>query len=202
MILLLMSLYQVAVYAQHSHQHNDPKDTGHHLAADTVTIPPVNTTQNVQPEPLATFPTLHPLVVHIPIMLLILAALIQWISFLVYKKELRWTAWALLLIGFIGAYASSNWFHPHTVTLPTHTQLLLTQHELYAGYTIWASGVALLLQSLHLFIFKGKTWISLVTAILITISAVFVAISAHHGAELVHKHGVGPQGKWLEPHQH
>ena len=45
-------------------------------------------------------------------------------------------------------------------------------------------------------------WVSLVTAGLITASGVFVALAGHHGAELVHKHGVGAKGYMLEQHHH
>ena len=151
---------------------------------------------------LASFPTLHPLVVHVPIMMLIIAALVQLFSLFVFKRELTWTAWIMLIVGFIGSYASSTWFHAHAGALPPDTQHLLEEHERYADFTIWLSGAALVFQSFNLFFLKRKLWANLLTALLIVASAVFVALAGHHGAELVHKHGVGAKGYLLEQHHH
>ncbi|OJV17292.1 MAG: hypothetical protein BGO21_25710 [Dyadobacter sp. 50-39] len=151
---------------------------------------------------LGEFPTLHPLVVHFPIVLLIIAALLQWVGLFVYKKEITIVAWVLLLLGFVGAYASSTWFHAHTSELAPAIQAVLEEHEKYASYTQWLSGIALLVQSVNLFFLKRNVWVNASVAIVMSAAAFFVAYTGHHGAELVHKHGVGAKGYLLEQHHH
>ena len=186
-----------------AHDGKKHKDSTHQKAADSSVMQTDSTVAHFEQQPsLQFFPTLHPLVVHIPIMLLILAAIVQWMSFIIFKRELTWTAWMMMLIGFIGAYASSTWFHPHTAALPPDVQHLLEEHEDYASYTQWFAGAALLLQSVNLFWLKRITGLNIIVAVLITASAVCVALAGHHGAELVHKHGVGAKGYMLEQHHH
>lgn len=151
---------------------------------------------------LGEFPTLHPLVVHFPIVLLIIAALLQWVGLFLYKKEITTVAWALLLLGFISAYASSTWFHAHTSQLVPAIQAILEEHEMYASYTQWLSGIALLVQSVNLFFLRRNVWVNFSMAIAMSAAAFFVAYTGHHGAELVHKHGVGAKGYLLEQHRH
>lgn len=182
-----------AVAPASQHQHG-----GHDSTAMQVAMSPDGDHQHG----LSEFPTLHPLVVHFPIVLLIIAALLQWVGLLVYKKEITIVAWALLLLGFIGAYASSTWFHAHTSQLAPAIQAVLEEHEKYASYTQWLSGIALLVQSVNLFFLKRNVWITASMAILMTAAAFFVAYTGHHGAELVHKHGVGAKGYLLEQHHH
>jgi uncharacterized membrane protein len=182
--------------AEHHHtspaqHHATGRSAGHEMSSDASAA---NTAG------LQEFPTLHPLVVHFPIVLLIIGTLLQWTSVLLLKKELSWVAWALLLLGFVGAYAASTWFHAHTTALPPAAQHVLEEHEQYAGYTQWFSGTALVLQSVNLFLLKRKIWMNWIVAILITIAALFVVLAGHHGAELVHKHGIGAKGHLLEQH--
>lgn len=192
----------VVAFAHDGKKHNQHKDSLHH-AADSTMMHRDGTTAHFEPQPaLTSFPTLHPLVVHIPIMMLIIAALVQLFSLFVFKRELTWTAWLMLLVGFVGAYASSTWFHAHTGALPPATQHLLEEHEQYADLTVWVSGAAVVLQSVNLFFLKRRMWANLLVTLLLVASAVFVALAGHHGAELVHKHGVGAKGYLLEQHHH
>jgi uncharacterized membrane protein len=191
---------------------SDAHDTAKHskkaateviTAMDSVHHAHDSTIVNMQTmEPLQYFPTLHPLVVHIPIIFLMMAAVMTVVSLFLFKRELTWTSYVILIIGFVGAYASSTWFHAHTTALPPVTQQLLIQHENFADYTLWSSGIALLLQSVNLFFLKRKFIINIFVALLLITSAVFVAITGHHGAELVHKHGVGAKGHMLEQDHH
>ncbi|KAA6439665.1 hypothetical protein FEM33_11185 [Dyadobacter flavalbus] len=182
-----------AVAPASQHQHG-----GHDSTAMQAAMSPDGNHQHG----LSEFPTLHPLVVHFPIVLLIIAALLQWVGLLVYKKEITIVAWALLLLGFIGAYASSTWFHAHTSQLAPAIQAVLEEHEKYASYTQWLSGIALLVQSVNLFFLKRNVWVNASMAIVMSAAAFFVAYTGHHGAELVHKHGVGAKGYLLEQHHH
>lgn len=205
-ILLLLSLaaFSVAAWAHDSTQHKKrppapvaTSDSAHHHVDADSTAAVMETMA-----PLKEFPTLHPLVVHIPIVFLLMAAVMQGVSLLFFKRELSWTAWVILLVGFAGAYASSTWFHAHTTGLSPEAQQILEEHEAYANYTIWLSGSALVLQSVNLFFLRRKAWLNAAVAALTVAAAVVVALAGHHGAELVHKQGIGAKGYKLEQHHH
>lgn len=147
------------------------------------------------------FPSLHPLLVHFPIVLLLLAFLTQILALLVWKKELSLITGILLLGGFAGAYLVSTIFHPHTGELSEAALQVLDLHDQYADYTIWASGIALLLKAVSHFILKRKIWMEILVVAVIAGAVWSVSKAGHYGATLVHLHGVGPQGKYLESSQ-
>ncbi|KAA3436009.1 MULTISPECIES: hypothetical protein [Rufibacter] len=149
---------------------------------------------------LSDFPHIHPLIVHFPIMLLMIAAAMQFVNILFQKKELNWAVTIMVLLGFITAYASSYWSHPHTSGLSAHAELVLGQHDKYAEYTIYLSGLGLLAQILSVLVFKGKRWSIAVAAVILIGAGYAVSMAGHYGAQLVHIEGVGPQGKYLEQH--
>lgn len=178
------------------------------LDRDTVTLENMTTAEHAGhvAEPskvhasIADFPHIHPLIVHFPIMLLMIAAAMQLVNILFQNKVLNWSVTIMVLLGFVTAYASTHWSHPHTDGLTAHAELVLAQHDKYADYTIYLSGLGLMAQLLSLFLFKGKRWsIALAAAILIG-AGYAVAMTGHYGAQLVHIEGVGPQGKYLEKH--
>lgn len=144
------------------------------------------------------FPTLHPLVVHFPIMFLLIAALTQLVQFFVFRRELSWVVFVLLILGFIGAYVAGRYVHPHTDGLTERAAQILKEHDLYADWTVWLSGVGMLLKGLSHFALHRKVWAEAVVAVVLLGAAYAVAMAGHHGAQLVHIEGVGPQGKFLE----
>ncbi|MBA9079105.1 DUF2231 domain-containing protein [Rufibacter quisquiliarum] len=149
---------------------------------------------------LADFPHIHPLIVHFPIMLLMIAAAMQFVNILFRKKELNWAVTIMVLVGFVTAYASSYWSHPHTSGLSAHAELVLEQHDKYADYTVYLAGIGLVAQLLSVLVFKGKRWSIAVAAVILIGAGYAVSMAGHYGAQLVHIEGVGPQGKFLEQH--
>jgi uncharacterized membrane protein len=147
------------------------------------------------------FPSLHPLLVHFPIVLLLLAFLTQLLALFVWKKEFSLLTGILLLGGYVGAYLVSTLFHPHTGELSEAAQQVLDLHDRYAEYTIWASGIALLLKVASHFFLKRKLWMEVLVVVAIAGAAWSVSHAGHYGATLVHLHGVGPQGNHLEMHE-
>lgn len=148
------------------------------------------------------FPTLHPLVVHFPIMLLMLAAVIQVIGLAVFKKEFGWLVVGLAFSGVVSAWLSSNTFHPHTTGLSEAAQKILIEHEQYAEATFWLGLAGLAFKTASMFVFKMKWWAEGLTTIVLLGAAIAVAMAGHHGAELVHKFGIGPKGQYLDLHDH
>lgn len=168
------------------------------------------------------FPSLHPLIVHFAIVLIIVAAALQLLNVILLKKELAWIIAAILLIGFLAAWFASKDFHPHTHGLTAHAELVLEQHDKFADWTINTAMAGLALQIIYLFLLKFykamtttpatgadgfATKLSRISAVFVALvllsSAYFVSRAGHYGSQLVHLEGIGPQGKFLEmEHQH
>ena len=148
------------------------------------------------------FPTLHPLVVHFPIVLLLLAALLQFTGFFVFKKELSWITMGFLLLGVAGAWMASNPYHPHTSVLTGNAAWLLEQHEKYASLTFWAGLAALAVKIITHFFLKKKFWAEILVFTLLATATYFVSTTAHFGAQMTHIEGIGPQGHHLEMGDH
>lgn len=169
------------------------------------------------------FPSLHPLIVHFAIVLIIVAAALQLLNVFLLKKELAWIIAAILLIGFLAAWFASRNFHPHTHGLSKHAELVLGQHDKFADWTINTAMAALALQIIYLvvllrytrkmnttpvegidgFAAKLNRISAVVIALVLLSSAYCVSRAGHYGSQLVHIEGVGPQGKFLEmEHEH
>lgn len=148
------------------------------------------------------FPNRHPLLVHFPIVLLLVAAAVQLCNILFLRRELDWITTIATLISFGMAYYVTKIAHPHTSGLTEHAKLVLAQHDYYADWTIYLAGIGLAAQLMSQFLFKGKRWSVLVVAFVLTGAAYSVAMAGHYGAQLVHIEGVGPQGKYLDTGHH
>lgn len=81
---------------------------------------------------LDTFPNLHPMVVHFPIVLLLLAVILQLIQLFVMNRTMDWVILLTIGSGFIGAYAAGTLVHPHTEGLTEMAKNVLEQHDKYA----------------------------------------------------------------------
>lgn len=168
------------------------------------------------------FPSLHPLIVHFAIVLIIVAAALQLLNVFLLKKELAWIIAAILLIGFLAAWFAAKDLHPHTHGLTKHAEMVLEQHDKFADWTINTAMVGLALQIIYLFLLKYSkamttapvegvdgfaSKLSRISAVVIALvllsSAYCVSRAGHYGSQLVHIEGVGPQGKFLEmEHEH
>tara|TARA_R110002072_G_scaffold135388_4_gene276652 strand:+ start:934 stop:1599 length:666 start_codon:yes stop_codon:yes gene_type:complete len=144
------------------------------------------------------FPNLHPLLVHFPIVLLLLAALISIANILILKRDLDWIITIFTGLGALGAYAAGRWFHPHVHDLTEQVQAVLDQHDLYADWTIWLSITAFVLQLISQFVLKQKRWAVIVVSLVLAGAAYSVSQAGHYGSQLVHIEGVGPKGNYLE----
>lgn len=148
--------------------------------------------------PFTPFPTLHPLIIHFPIVLLALAPLLQLIGIFRKSLELHFAIIALLLLALVTALLAITMFHPETTGLPAATRELLERHGLFAGITIGVTVSALLLKLFSLLKRFLNPVIELIALVLITGACLSVAITGHFGATLTHIDGVGPQGRYLQ----
>lgn len=178
----------------------------HHLAAIDTVKKAMNmadtsklSADNTMPLKSTSFSTFHPLIVHFPIVLLIVAALLQ-AAGLFYSKN-NWNIIILLLLsgGTLGAYLSGNYFHPHTEGLSMRASEVLKRHEFYALLTVCSSAVALVIKLLSVFLVENKRkLVEIIIAIVLLFSAVCVSFAGHWGAYLTHIEGVGLQGRYIE----
>jgi uncharacterized membrane protein len=150
--------------------------------------------------PFSDFPNLHPLVVHFPIVLLLLAVLTQLAGIFMFRKELSWVTLFLLLGGFAGAILASQVFHPHASGLVDRVQEILDTHEQYASITIWLAGIALVFKIISHFFLGNKRWGEWIIFLVIAGSALTVALAGHLGSQMVYLEDVGPKGNKLEQH--
>lgn len=146
----------------------------------------------------ADFPTMHPLVVHFPVVLLPVALLLQLLSFFYRKEGVHLAVWLCLLLGFAGAWIAGEYVHPHTHGLSAQAQWVLDQHDRFADWTVWLSLAALVLKSATLWLRRQVLAIEVATVLVLAGAAWSVTEAGHYGAQLVHVEGVGPQGEFLE----
>jgi len=139
------------------------------------------------------------MIVHFPIVLLLLAAAMQLAGFFVKNKGFHYTILALAALGYASAYFAAAWRHPQIEreAVSAVVQLIYDEHQLYARWSVYLGGAGAVLKGVELY-FRQRFFLVALTALALLGAAAAVAISGHHGAELVHKHGVGPKGKFLK----
>lgn len=208
--LVVILLYAVCAFTAFGHEgHNKPapananaEQNPANASGQPVPTPAGGATIEQSDGHLEEFPTLHPLIVHFPIMLLMLAAVIQIIGLAVFKREFGWLVLGMTFVGVVGAWLASNTFHPHTTGLSAAAEQILLEHEQFAEATFWLGLAGLVLKAGSMFFLKMKWWAETLTTVVLVAAAVAVALAGHHGAELVHKFGVGAKGAYLELHDH
>lgn len=145
------------------------------------------------------YPSLHPLAIHFPIVLILLAAAFQ--SIVVWKPQwiqIKWTTLIIMAAAFLSALAASTVFHAMlSPSAPQKSWAVFNDHEKYAQYTLWVSGLTLALKAIgDLYKIDKRSYHSIVLTSAVA-AAIFLSIAGHHGARLVHIEGVGPMGKYL-----
>ncbi|MBX9782576.1 MAG: hypothetical protein K2X48_04695 [Chitinophagaceae bacterium] len=145
------------------------------------------------------FPSLHPLIVHFPIVLILMAAVLQ--ILVVWKpdwKQIRWAAFFIMGGAFLFALLASTVFHAEpSADAPKSALEIFEQHEKYAQLTLWMSGITLLVKGIGIFFIINKRSYGALVLIAAIVTAVFLSIAGHHGARLTHVAGVGPMGRYL-----
>lgn len=204
-VLMLSAFVQVNAHEGHKKKKQDSTATqSEHIKGDTVHHydDAMASNQSKITADLDDFPTLHPLIVHFAIVLIILAAAIQLLNLILIKKEIAWIIAVILLIGVLAAWMAGRNFHPHTHGINDHAKMVLEQHDMWAAWTINTGIIALILQVVNLFVFKTKRWAMVIIMLILAVSGYSVSRAGHYGAQLVHIEGIGPQGKYLEMEHH
>jgi uncharacterized membrane protein len=202
--ILIALLFSFAIsFAQPRPQHHENDSMLNHDTAQAATVQSPSTHNGLaNQEPVESFPNLHPLVVHFPIVLLIVAAFMQLIAFRINNKSYHSAIAILAMLGAVSAYLAGSVFHAHTVdNLSSKAMELFEQHEFYANLSLWTGLAGALLKTISLFRTNEK-WFEALVMLSLAASAVCVSIAGHHGAELVYKYGIGPKGNLLEQHHH
>ena len=146
------------------------------------------------PDFLKEFPNLHPLVVHFPIVLILLAALTQFmVLFFQKNNQLKWLSFLLMAFAAIGAFTAYQTGVHISGDADEKAIEIFETHKLLATITLWTSIFAMVIRFISLKWFSKK-WIEMVLLIVFLSAAVLVSITAHHGAQMVYVYGVGPMG--------
>lgn len=140
------------------------------------------------------FPNLHPLVVHFPIVLILLSAALQVILVFKDTPSLRWGTGILMGLAFASALVASKVFHAHPAALPAGANTIFLEHEKYAAYTLWISGLAFVLRGIGNYYQIHRRSYETLVLVSALVSAVFLSLAGHRGAQLVYVEGVGPKG--------
>ena len=195
-ITLIFMALSGTLYA-HEHPHKNPATmTAAERRADSLMQQEM--AEHQQMEAVQAFPNYHPLIVHFPIVLLLMAAVFQLLSFFFFKKEFGWTTLILLSLAVITTWLASNTFHADPGVLKGKAAEIFKVHEKMASYTWWFSLAALIAKLVSHFFLKRKWWIESVTTLLLICAGITVSIAGHHGAMLVYMQGIGPEGKYLD----
>ena len=138
------------------------------------------------------FPTLHPMVVHLPVVLLPFAFLLLVIEFFSRSKSPQLPSIIATFGGTAGALMASYWLHPHVESISRDALEVLEAHDLFAYITTgFASGASICLL-LRYFRWNSpdRRWWTGSALILLFFSSLSVAATGHLGATLSHVHQV------------
>ncbi len=138
------------------------------------------------------FPTLHPMVVHLPVVLLPFAFLLLLIEFFSRSKSPQLPSIIATLGGTTGALMASYWLHPHVESISKDALEVLEAHDLFAYITTgFATGASMCLL-LRYFRWNSpdRRWWTGSALILLFFSSLSVAATGHLGATLSHVHQV------------
>ena len=158
---------------------------------NTLTIKPIQDDFKVMAlmDDLKKFPSLHPMVVHFPIVLLLIALPFWLIGLRLGSKELQIAAVVVNSCGFVGAVVAAYIFHPHIDGMSTQAKATLGRHEFLAYLTVFGSGANAIIGIIYFarkFYLKQLKFVEWVIAGLMVLSIMTVSLAGHFGATLTH----------------
>jgi uncharacterized membrane protein len=140
---------------------------------------------------------LHPAIVHFPIVLILLGALVAVLAAIIRRWHLPWLVVFLMVFGALGAAVASRTGAQQAEMageISARAEALLDQHEEWGELTrnlaVVTAILALASASLPRFP-KTAHGLAIATAIAASSAAFAVAQTGHIGGQLVYKHGIG-----------
>jgi len=151
-------------------------------------------------------PNVHPILVHFPIALLVIAVLFDGAAlFLRRRSGVHATAVALFTLGAVAALAAflTGRAAADEILLPAAAQTTLTDHADWATLTVWFYGIfALARLAVLWFNHKGRPWAqgwAQALAFLVGAGGLFLLVqTGDRGAQMVFQYGVGVQAALQE----
>lgn len=140
---------------------------------------------------------LHPALVHFPIVLILLGALVALPAAFTPRWHLRWIAAALLALGAFGTVAASATGEEdgEAVERQPGVEAVLEQHEEWAertqGFSIAAGLCALAAAAATLRWPRVAQGVGIASAVVALFAAFCVFETGHYGGQLVYRHGAG-----------
>jgi uncharacterized membrane protein len=144
------------------------------------------------------FPTLHPMVVHVPVILIPVALLFGLMGIFFTHRHFVALAVAFALTGVLGGVVAAFPMHPHTRGLPEAALVTLQQHDFFAYSTLGITAFSVVVGAIALLKPNLITRGLLVATLLL--ASLSVSVTAHYGGTLTYVHGVGVNGNYLDPH--
>lgn len=198
---LSMFLITGAAGAHMGENHDDPATTSrgsiqlvdsndHSTSAKS---PPIAETTAAK---VAGFPTLHPLAVHFPIVLLPTGFLLLVAGLASKSNGVKYAGWGAAGVGTIGAWVASEILHVHAIGLTPQVADLFESHELWATITVAISTVGSVAGIVRAAWRNDKVRLvlDLSGSALFLAASIAVAVAGDKGASLTHIHGIGPMG--------
>lgn len=139
-------------------------------------------------------PNIHPMLIHFPIVLWLIAVLADLVSLFLPKIWLRNMTITLYVMGALGAFAAylSGGQAMDMVSVPMQGEVTGGKHSDWGHYTFYFFSAYAVIR---LFIFwkqwDRKKWLAIVLFILGVVGMGMVAQTADLGGKLVYKYGVG-----------
>ena len=140
-------------------------------------------------------PNIHPMIVHFPIALLIIAVLVDLLSIMMKKQ--RWFRHAATLLYSVGAVSAIVTYltgrnAADTVMLPAAASPVVNEHSDWAFRTVWFFGILASVRLSLSFIIEEQKYAVTLPLFVAGLAGIFLLYeTAEHGGQLVFQYGVG-----------